>query len=34
MRLALWLLGLFAVAAATAQFAGSNPGTVTLYWAP
>jgi HemY protein len=34
MRLALWLLGLFAVAAVSALFAGSNPGTVTLYWAP
>lgn len=34
MRVALWLLGLFAVAAASALFAGSNPGTVTLYWAP
>ncbi len=34
MRGALWLVGLFAVAAATALFAGSNPGTVTLYWPP
>jgi len=34
MRVALWLLALFALAAASALFAGSNPGTVTLYWAP
>ena len=34
MRIALWLLGLFAVAAVTALFAGSNPGTVTLFWPP
>jgi len=34
MRAALWLVGLFAVAAATALFAGSNPGTVTLFWPP
>ncbi len=34
MRLAIWLMGLFAVAAAAALFAGSNPGTVTLYWPP
>lgn len=34
MRAALWLAGLFAVAAALALFAGSNPGTVTLFWPP
>ena len=34
MRAALWLLGLFAVAVATALFAGNNPGTVTLFWPP
>jgi HemY protein len=34
MRTALWLAGLFSVAAALAIFAGSNPGTVTVYWAP
>ena len=34
MRSALWLMGLFAVAAALALFAGSNPGTVTLFWPP
>ena len=34
MRVAIWLMGLFAVAAASALFAGSNPGTVTLYWPP
>jgi HemY protein len=34
MRAALWLLALFAVAAASALFAGNNPGTVTLFWAP
>jgi len=34
MRGALWLVGLFSVAAATALFAGSNPGTVTLFWPP
>lgn len=34
MRTALWLLGLFAVAAAVALFAGNDPGTVTLYWPP
>jgi HemY protein len=32
MRAALWLLALFAVAAASALFAGNNPGTVTLFW--
>jgi HemY protein len=34
MRVAIWLMGLFAVASAAALFAGSNPGTVTLYWPP
>lgn len=34
MRAALWLMALFAMAAASALFAGSNPGTVTLFWAP
>ncbi|WP_213953267.1 heme biosynthesis HemY N-terminal domain-containing protein [Variovorax sp. dw_954] len=34
MRAALWLLGLFAIAAATALFAGNNQGTVTVYWPP
>ena len=34
MRLALWLLGLFAIAVAAALFAGNNQGTVTLYWPP
>ena len=34
MRAALWLMGLFAVAVATALFAGSDPGTVTLFWPP
>eukprot|EP01041_Mallomonas_annulata_P027079 gene27079-48586_t len=34
MRAALWLLALFAVAVATALFAGNNQGTVTLYWPP
>ena len=34
MRVALWLLGLFAVAAVAALFAGSNPGTITLFWPP
>jgi len=34
MRVALWLMALFAVAAASALFAGSNPGSVTLFWAP
>lgn len=32
MRAVLWVLTLFGVAAAIALFAGSNPGTVTLYW--
>lgn len=34
MRAALWLLALFSVAVAAALFAGSNQGTVTLYWPP
>jgi len=34
MRAALWLLILFAVAAAGALFAGNNQGTVTLFWPP
>ena len=34
MRLALWLLALFAIAVATALFAGNNQGTVTLFWPP
>ena len=34
MRLALWLVGLFAAAAAVALFAGNNDGTVTLFWPP
>ncbi|TAH13355.1 MAG: heme biosynthesis protein HemY [Curvibacter sp.] len=34
MRAALWLIALFAVAVATALFAGNNQGTVTLYWPP
>ncbi len=34
MRAALWLLALFAVAAAIALFAGNNPGTVTVFWPP
>jgi HemY protein len=34
MRFALWLTALFAMAVASALFAGSNQGTVTLYWPP
>ncbi|MEY4713085.1 MAG: hypothetical protein RIS88_2535, partial [Pseudomonadota bacterium] len=34
MRAALWLLVLFAVAAAIALFAGNNQGTVTVFWPP
>lgn len=34
MRFALWLIGLFAVATALALFAGSDPGTVTVFWPP
>jgi len=34
MRAALWLLTLFAVAVATALFAGNNQGVITVYWPP
>ena len=34
MRVALWLMGIFAVAVAVALFAGNDPGTVTLFWPP
>jgi HemY protein len=34
MRVALWLLALFAVATAAALFAGNNQGSVTLFWPP
>ena len=34
MRAALWLTALFAIAVASALFAGSNHGTVTVYWHP
>ncbi len=34
MRLLLWFLGLFAVAVASALFAGNNDSTVTLFWPP
>jgi HemY protein len=34
MRAALWFLGLFGIAVATALFAGNNDATVTLYWLP
>jgi HemY protein len=34
MRAALWLMALFAVAVASALFAGNNHGTVTVYWPP
>lgn len=34
MRAALWFLALFGVAVAAALFAGSNQGTVTLFWPP
>jgi HemY protein len=34
MRSTLWLVALFAIAAAAALFAGNNQGTVTLYWPP
>lgn len=34
MRAALWLLVLFAIAAAVALFAGNNQGSVTLFWPP
>ena len=34
MRIALWLIGLFAIAVAGALLAGSNVGTVTVFWPP
>ncbi len=34
MRLALWFLGLFGLAAALALFASTNTGTVTVFWPP
>ena len=34
MRVALWLISLFAVAVAGALLAASNPGTVTVFWPP
>ena len=34
MRIALWLLALFAVAVAAALFAGNNPGSITVFWPP
>jgi HemY protein len=34
MRAALWLTALFAIAVASALFAGDNHGTVTLFWSP
>lgn len=34
MRAVLWFLGLFGIAVAAALFAGSNQGTVTLFWPP
>ena len=34
MRIVLWLLALFAIAVAAALFAGSNPGSITLFWPP
>ena len=34
MRVSLWLLALFAAAVAAALFAGSNPGSVTIFWPP
>jgi HemY protein len=34
MRAALWFLALFAVAVASALFAGNNNATVTVFWAP
>lgn len=34
MRAALWFLALFGIASAVALFAGDNPGTITVYWAP
>lgn len=34
MRVALWFLGLFGVAAALALFVSTNTGTITVYWPP
>ncbi len=34
MRISLWLLFLFGAAVAAALFAGSNPGSLTLFWPP
>ncbi|MES2398871.1 MAG: heme biosynthesis HemY N-terminal domain-containing protein [Pseudomonadota bacterium] len=34
MRAALWLLALFAIAAASALFAGNNQAVVTIFWPP
>ena len=34
MRAALWLMALFAIAVASALFAGNNQGSVTVYWHP
>lgn len=34
MRIALWFLGLFGLAAALALFASTNTGTVTIFWPP
>ena len=34
MRIALWFIGLFGVAAALALFASGNSGTVTVFWPP
>ncbi|WP_296508946.1 heme biosynthesis HemY N-terminal domain-containing protein [Rhodoferax sp.] len=34
MRFALWLMALFGMAVVAALFAGSNQGTVTVYWPP
>lgn len=34
MRVSLWLLALFGAAVAAALFAGSNPGSVTVFWPP
>ena len=34
MRAAFWLLALFAIAAASALFAGNNQAVVTVFWPP
>jgi len=34
MRVSLWLLALFSAAVAAALFAGSNPGSMTVFWPP